>query len=113
MLPGKDIARGYNAPPSAKSLLSLFSLFHPSATPSLVSKMSFQHQDAFGRTKEVAAADSDREYYLRPIDGRLKPLQVHGFTHSNQSDEPCTWARTGEPQECVPTVIKIVHWTFS
>lgn len=75
--------------------------------------MSFQHRDAFGRTKEVAKVDAGREFYLRPIDGKLKPLRVQGFTRSTPSDDSCTWVRTGEPKDRLPPIIKILQWTFS
>ena len=75
--------------------------------------MAFQHLDAFGRGKEIAEGDAAQEYYLRPIDGRLMPLRVHGLGVQTQHKEGCTWERIGNPRWRVSTIIDIVHWTYS
>ncbi|KAL1387662.1 hypothetical protein HDK64DRAFT_328493 [Phyllosticta capitalensis] len=69
-----------------------------------------RHRDAFGRILKIAE-DDDREYRIRPDDGKLELLEVQSF--GDVGNDRVAWKRIGKPKNRTPALIRLSNWTFS
>ncbi|KAK7509747.1 hypothetical protein IWZ03DRAFT_418882 [Phyllosticta citriasiana] len=73
-------------------------------------KNKLTHRDAFGRIVELDE-DDDREYRIRPDDGKLELMEVQSFGDVGRERVP--WKRIGKPKNRTPALIRLSNWTFS
>ncbi|KAK8154625.1 hypothetical protein IWX90DRAFT_61387 [Phyllosticta citrichinensis] len=73
-------------------------------------KAKLTHRDAFGRIVKIDE-DDDREYRIRPDDGKLELMEVQSFGDVGRDRVP--WKRIGKPKNKTPALIRLSNWTFS